>query len=209
MIKDRSNKMATEVRRGWADKVLFIQAAKEVVGSTNTAVTSKLIRKLKLLPRVTRIRTLQLYGSTPRILLARTDSKTSGRLQLIAEVHLPVPRSHNTTSWTFKGQLLMKVLPNYKCPVLKAIKNTVLVRQFQQLNLSSRVHRVALPDAIETRRICALHSEVQHFPPRLHSQWKYLIRNPTCHHRSVPVQAARVCMLGIMLERDEVQRRWK
>ena len=208
MIKDRSNKMATRVRGDGADKVLFIQTAKEVVASTNKVLTSTLILRLQLLPRVTRIRTLQLHGST-RLLLARTYTKTSDRFQSKVEVHLQVPRPHNTTSRTLEGYLLIKVLPNRRYPVLKAIMNTVLVRQFQQINLSSRVRRAALTDAIVTRRICALHSEFQHFPPRLHSQWKYLARTLTCHHRSMPIQPARVCMLAITQERDGVQRRWK
>ena len=178
------------------------------MGLTNTAVTSRVIRKLKLLPRVTRIRPLQLHGSTPRLLLARTYAKTSSRLQLIVEVHLRVPRSHKPEYWTLKGQLLIKEPPNCKCPVLRAITNTVLVRQCQQINPSSRVHRAALPDATVTCRNRALHSELQHFPTRLPTRWKYLVRTPICRQRSMPVQLDRVCMLGITLERDEVQRRW-
>ena len=148
MIKDLSNKTATTTRRGWADKLLFNQAAKEVVSSSSIAVTNRLIRKMRLLPQVTRIRPLQLHGPTPRVPLAGGYTKALGRHQLTVEVHLQVPRSHNRTSRTFKGQPLMEVLLNYKC-TLEAIMNTVLVRQCQQINLfkqstqssSPRCHR--------------------------------------------------------------------
>lgn len=180
-----------------------------MVSSTKTAVTSKLTPKLQFLPRVTRFRSFQLHGSLPRILLAKTHTKTSGRQYLIVEVHLRVPRSHNMKSRTLNGQLMIKVLSNRRYPAPKAIMNTILVRQFQQINLHSRVHRAAFPVAIVTRRNRALHSDLQPFWPHLSTRWKYLIRAPTRHHRSMPVQLARVCTLGITLEKDELQRRWK